>query len=327
MAAVKETNAPAMSAPLNAAQLPAVREQHERWMRPKRIPFHTDEPMSGPARYSWADLRKPLLRKCPLELKDIRWLEHLGGGYDGYCWKVAFGNQGPFVVKLFWDDKPPENMYYWAAQREFQNAAVLQMMEASLGDLGDGDGQISRIRLYDEPRDGVEAVENLYAFSQEARKKPRIPVDIDITCTVNSMPRTRKCFGWLKLSGEYFNEAAQRKVKPPILQVGKYRRGPTDAAREYFAIVYEYIEAEQGDDDADFVDLIEIQASMEFLWTVGFEFYDTTILDNWKRSVLIDLSDIIFPLGYGRHRHRHYPANAKSLRKQGEVIGNPRRLG
>ncbi|KAL8383697.1 hypothetical protein RB595_010750 [Gaeumannomyces hyphopodioides] len=295
MAAVEETNAPPTSATPNAAQLPSngprivyvdlipgpdqrpdhslesneepgsadvsaetsrhqaaerAAREHERRMRPKRIPFHTDEPMSGPARYSWADLRKPLLRKCPFELKDIPWLEHLAGGYDGYCWKVAFGDQGPFVVKLFWDDEPPENMYYWAAQREFQKAAVLQMIEASLGDLGDGDGQI----------------------------------------------------------------------------VGKYRRGPTDPAQEYFAIVYEYIEAEQGDDDPDSVDLEEIQASMEFLWTLGFEFYDTTILGNWKRGVLIDLSDIIFPLGYGRHRRRHYPGNAKSLQKQGEVIGNPRRL-
>ncbi|KLU91897.1 hypothetical protein MAPG_10846 [Magnaporthiopsis poae ATCC 64411] len=300
------------------------RERIEREFRAimamKRIPFTTDEPMSGPAPYSWADLKKPLLRKCPFELKDIRWLKHLGGGMDGYCWKVAFGDQGPFVVKMFWDHEPEENMNPWSAQRECQNAAVLQMIEASLGDLGDGDGQTSSIRVFTEPINGDEAIENLYAFSQEARKKPRIQVDPEITHTLDSMIKTRKCFGWMKLSGAYF--AARRGVRPPSLRIGKYRRGPTETGLEYFAIVYEYIEPQQGDDDPKCVDLEGIQASMDFLWTVGFEFSDTRILDNWKGGVLIDLSDIVFPLGCGTSS-RHDRGCAKSLQKAGKIFGNP----
>jgi hypothetical protein len=33
-------------------------------------------------------------------MDDITWIARLGGGLDGFAWKVAFGNQGPFVLKV-----------------------------------------------------------------------------------------------------------------------------------------------------------------------------------------------------------------------------------
>lgn len=133
-------------------------------------------------------MRQPMLRKAVLDLKDIRWLEHLGGGMDGYCWKVAFGDQGPFVLKMFWDDERPGQPFYWAPERECQNAAVLQMMEASLNEGGS-------VQLYDDTDTKTKAIDNLYAFSEEGRRKPRIPDDIDITIEQLWMHKTRKCYG------------------------------------------------------------------------------------------------------------------------------------
>ncbi|EJT71147.1 hypothetical protein GGTG_10407 [Gaeumannomyces tritici R3-111a-1] len=85
------------------------------------------------------------------------------------------------------------------------------------------------------------------------------------------------------------------------------------------------MEAGEGDDDPDSVDLENIQVSMEFLWTIEFEFDDSRVLDDWRSGVLIDLSDVIFPFGYGRDRRRYYPGDAKCLREQGGVYGNPQR--
>ncbi|KAL8381318.1 hypothetical protein RB595_005537 [Gaeumannomyces hyphopodioides] len=291
-------------------------EWEEALMKPKRIPFTTEEPLVGPPRYSWADLRKPLLRKCPFDLKDICWQQHLGGGYDGWCWKVSFGDQGLFVLKLFWDAKPPRGSMTWPTQREFQNNAVLQMVEASLNDLEDG--QSIHLRSHLENR--TDAIENLYAFSQEARQKPRIKADAETTVTLDAMRRTRKCFGWLKLSGEYFRDPTRHDMAPRGVKVGKWQRGlRPDPAEEYFALVYEYI-PEQKTDKHELVDRDEIQASMDFLALVGFEFLDSTILDNWKSGVLIDLSDIVFPLGYGKWKDHHTYGNAKCLQAQAPTV-------
>ncbi|KAL8366287.1 hypothetical protein RB595_004859 [Gaeumannomyces hyphopodioides] len=299
--------------------------EEERRMRRKRVQFHTEDPMIGPPRYTWADLKTPLLRKSQYELKDIRWIQHLGGGIDGYCWKVVFGVQGPFVLKMFWDDEPPSGFRYWAAQREFQNAAVLQMIEASMDDLrAAGDGDQKSIRLLRKPENRTGATENLYAFSEEARHQPRIARivnDVNATVELEEMHRQRKCFGWLKLSSDYFsNHPARRKISPPGIKVGKYQR-QINPCREYFAIVYEFIPDDDGTDDPSPVDRGKIQASMDFLSVVGFEFADSRILDNWKSGVLIDLSDIIFPLGVGKGKNRHTRGDALSLRSQEPVRG------
>ncbi|EJT79557.1 hypothetical protein GGTG_04642 [Gaeumannomyces tritici R3-111a-1] len=283
--------------------------------KPRRPPksFYTDTPMTGPPSYSWKDLRHPMLRKATLDLKDIRWLEHLGGGQDGYCWKVAFGDQGPFVLKMFWDDERPDVATYWAPERECQNVAVLQMMEASLRDHGP-------VRLYDYTDTRANAIENLYAFSEEGRKKPRIPDDMDLTVEQLWMHRTRQCFGWLKLTMDSFGH---RKNRPPVLVWLGLRRPPPQPGREYFAMVYEYIEEDELDDEGDLGERKEanrrrISVSMGFLSLIGFEFPYSWFLGNWKNGILLDLSEIVFPFGYGTRVCNRRQGNAFGL-QQGTV--------
>lgn len=52
--------------------------------------------------WSIDDFGVPRLRKCPFSLGSIDW-EHamiLGRGMDGIVWRVYFGDDGPYALKL-----------------------------------------------------------------------------------------------------------------------------------------------------------------------------------------------------------------------------------
>lgn len=67
----------------------------------KMKPFRVEEPLVGPpSSCTWESFRDPRLRKCPFDMASIRWSRRLGGGIDGYVWKVYFGQEGPFALKV-----------------------------------------------------------------------------------------------------------------------------------------------------------------------------------------------------------------------------------
>ncbi|CAK7218084.1 hypothetical protein SBRCBS47491_003387 [Sporothrix bragantina] len=89
--------------------------------------------MEGPRKCSLADLYQPL-RKCTFSMSRIGWLESLGGGLDGCCWKAQFGDKGPSGI-----DIDPENVRHnFALERECRSASLLQMMYAAV-DAGNAD--------------------------------------------------------------------------------------------------------------------------------------------------------------------------------------------
>lgn len=121
--------------------------------------------------WSIDDFGVPRLRKCPFSLGSIDW-EHamiLGRGMDGIVWRVYFGDDGPYALKLFWDGDPHEVpvLGYFAAQRECQNAALLQMMRASLDYVPcDQEGAGKRpVRVLANPTDWDQARANFFAFA------------------------------------------------------------------------------------------------------------------------------------------------------------------
>ncbi|PFH60746.1 hypothetical protein XA68_10454 [Ophiocordyceps unilateralis] len=103
------------------------------WVLAMKRPFLSDEPNVGPPPHSLDDLKCPRLRKSPLQPDAFEWRRRLGGGLDGYTWKIRIDGE-PFALKVFYDTEPPEIVHYHAIQRECQNAAVLQVMEAVLAD-------------------------------------------------------------------------------------------------------------------------------------------------------------------------------------------------
>ncbi len=56
--------------------------------------------MIGPPSCTAADFKKPRLRRCPFDPADLRFEARLGGGLDGYVWKVYFGDEGLFALKV-----------------------------------------------------------------------------------------------------------------------------------------------------------------------------------------------------------------------------------
>lgn len=70
------------------------------WQRAMQVPFLDDKPMNGPPSCTEQDLKLPHLRQCTFDFNTIAWERKLGGGLDGYVWKVWFGEKGPFALKV-----------------------------------------------------------------------------------------------------------------------------------------------------------------------------------------------------------------------------------
>lgn len=62
--------------------------------------------------------------------------------------------------------------------------------------------------------------------------------------------------------------------------------------KTYTALVYEYVE-EGANDPA------VVRGVAGFLWLAGFSFASSPLARNWKSGMLVDLSDIVQPRGYG----------------------------
>ncbi|KAF5019863.1 hypothetical protein F66182_8142 [Fusarium sp. NRRL 66182] len=245
--------------------------------------FLDDRILDGPPSYSKSDFEKPRLRKCRFHVANIDWEASrcIGGGLDGYSWMVFFGKEGPYVLKMFWDLEHPK--HYFAPERECQNAAVLAMMEASV------DGAVAestKVYLNPSPKTKQDAAANLYAFTKESLQSPSQHMQgFNMSC----LPRLRKCYGWLKISGR--DSRIPWALWPPTLDVGKIQRRMS-GDREHMAIVYEYIQEEANDPKTT-------DEVVTFLWRAGFSFTNYPEERNWKGGVLLDLSEIVHVEGYG----------------------------
>ncbi|KAK7414171.1 hypothetical protein QQX98_006957 [Neonectria punicea] len=191
--------------------------------------------MSGSPPCTAQDFELPRLRHCTFDLSTITWEDRLGGGLDGYVWK-------------FWDADPPDFHHYYAAQRECQNAATFQMMEAVIAQAAITS---TPIRVHTNPQTQDEALDNLFAFSDEGRLAQSDPGSAE-TVPIVSMPRTRECFGW-RLSGNTVYSLPLN-LKAPSFTISKIQRS-MPSNRNYVALVYEYIE--EGDNDEAVVEDVD----------------------------------------------------------------------
>ncbi|KAF4990525.1 hypothetical protein FDECE_14334 [Fusarium decemcellulare] len=275
--------------------------RHQGVMRRRKTPsldcYLDDQTLDGPPSYFKSDFEKPKLRKCRFNIEDIDWdaSEHIGGGLDGYCWKVVFGGEGPYVLKLFWDVEHPE--HYFAPERECQNAAILSMMKASVKQAAD---ELTGICINPRPDDKEDATVNFLAFAKERlHSRPQTSQTICISNT----PRMRECYGWLKISSQNFQIPSA--MWPKTVQVGKKKR-QISGDRVHVAIVYEYVE--EGTND-----IKTTQNVATFLWQAGFCFTNYPEERNWKHGMLVDLSEIVHVRGYGWKRREFMKREAAYL--------------
>ncbi|KAI0097666.1 hypothetical protein GGR51DRAFT_540268 [Nemania sp. FL0031] len=254
--------------------------------RARHADFRSNEPMQGPPNHRAEDFEQPRLRKCPFLLDTIKWKSatKLGDGYDGCAWKVEFGNEGTFVLKVFWDMQPPQTSYsYFAPQREGQNAAILQMIEAAL--------EKGPVPLrYGHPETQAQAMANMLAFSvpqEEAQQQQAVGSSLSI---LSCSPPIRRCYGWRDFDGDLIKRMPFR-TKP---QPRKWDKPPHNMSpgNIYHAIVYEYIPEDDNEPAS-------IEAVLRFFHLIGFSFTCSPRIENWKGGILIDGSDVVYPGGIG----------------------------
>lgn len=139
-----------------------------------------------------------------------------------------------------------------------------------------------------ETQEAAEA--NLFAFSNEIRQQNRA-LESSNFLRITELPRLRRCYGWMRITGEELWSRMPRKVRPPPMEISRVERSVKQDAH-YIAVVYEFV-----DDVAN--DPAVVQPVLDFFWRVGFSHGSSTFARNWKGGVLVDLSDIVHPRGYG----------------------------
>ncbi|KAM0259249.1 hypothetical protein ACHAQJ_003454 [Trichoderma viride] len=267
--------------------------------------FLNEQPMRGPPRFRRADLKDPRLRHCDFDPETIVFESRIGGGDDGYVWKVNFGNEGPFALKVFWDQVPPiKTGAYYSMQRECQNAAVLQMMEAAVA--------TRPVLVNVRPGTKQAAMENYFAFSEKRPTYIRDVTEEDATeddlppgtRLISSLPRMTRCYGWLKLPTDVWRDL------PVHLQALHEDVNKTRTLVENhlgcIAVIYELVE--EGENEASTLEEVDT-----FLWHAGFAYAVKPRGKNWKGGVLVDHTEIVHTRGYGWNEEDYIHRTAEQI--------------
>ncbi|KAL7938068.1 hypothetical protein V8C35DRAFT_276466 [Trichoderma chlorosporum] len=259
-----------------------------RRLRTMSTPFLNDEYMDGPPRFRSRDLKNPRLRRCSFDPETLIFEDRVGGGADGYVWKVKFGDKGPFVLKIFWDQMPPlEIGAYYSMQRECLNAAVIQMMGASVAK--------GPVPVHEHPMGKKEAMENYFSFCEESHAD-RVPLDVSTDIPpegilfISEVPRMTKCYGWLKLHTHMLEDLPDS-LQATHKEAQKIRKLIGNRIN-CIGVVYELVE--DGENDVAAVEDVD-----NFLWRAGFAYTIVPHPRNWKSGVLVDHTEIVHARGYG----------------------------
>lgn len=171
-------------------------------------------------------------------------------------------------------------------QRECQNVAVLQMMEAAVA--------TKPVLVNTRPETRQAAMDNYLSFSEE-KCSPRYTRDLTEaaarpgTKLISSLPRMTKCYGWLKLRNEVWFDL------PPHLQAEhedpRKIRTLFENHMGCVAVIYELVE--EGENEMAALEEVDT-----FLWHAGFAYAVDPRPKNWKSSVLVDHSEIVHIRGY-----------------------------
>jgi hypothetical protein len=210
-------------------------------------------------------------------------------------------------------------------QRECQNAALLQMMETAVEQAV---ATQRPVLVIPDPASHDDAKMNQAAFCDEGRQhQPRLPTQqselLGTTIgaspesgaasdeipaampgirAITTIPRMRKCYGWLTLPRGLL-DGAPSWLRAPCLTFGMKLKRFMQHDQEYPAILYEYVE--DGENDPS-----RVQEALDFFWLAGFSATMSPLARNWKSNVLLDLSDIVPARGFGWKERYYKPRDA-----------------
>ncbi len=238
---------------------------------------------------------------------------------------------------------------YFAAQRECQNAALLQMMRASLdqaaaveaalaaGEAPPPGGPVEPVLVLPEPDEMEGATHNVMSFAEEVRaNRAKYFREIPELVRMGPMPRFAQCYGWLRVSRATLEERMPRRIQPRGVFTHKEHRYLQEGQDEFYAIVYEYIRSgggcENSVQEAGEVaggsprpeppppppkpagnDPDQVLAINKYLHVAGFQFCLQPLARNWKNNVLVDHSDIVFPRSYAWQRTNYQVRTVENL--------------
>ncbi|KAL7916147.1 hypothetical protein GGI35DRAFT_431922 [Trichoderma velutinum] len=186
-------------------------------------------------------------------------------------------------------------------QRECQNAAVLQMMEASVA--------TEPVFVYDRPFGKVDALENYFAFCEEnSVGKLRLDANAKMpppgTVLITELPRMAKCYGWLKLHSDLWEELpiSLEATHEEAQRVKKF----VGSHMNCIAVIYELIE--DGKNDMASVGKVD-----NFLWYAGFAYTNEPHEKSWKSGVLVDHAEVVHTRGYGWNEEDYMDRSADQI--------------
>lgn len=171
-------------------------------------------------------------------------------------------------------------------QRECQNAAILQMMEAAVA--------TKPVLVNARPETKQAAMWNYLSFSEE-NCSPRYTRDLTEavagprTKLISSLPRMTKCYGWLKLPNEVWIDLPHH--LQAVNEDPRKLRTLFENHMGCVAVIYELVE--DGENEMDTVEDVDT-----FLWHAGFAYAVDPHPKNWKSGVLVDHSEIVHIRGY-----------------------------
>ncbi|KAK0753558.1 hypothetical protein B0T18DRAFT_310115, partial [Schizothecium vesticola] len=248
-------------------------------------PFFLSEGiLKAPLSHCWQSFKYPVLRRCRFEPETINWRAMVGYGSEGCVFRVRFGSEGPFAVKIFWHSVPHPTPGgkgpSWPLRDECKTAAVLEKMRWAVAD--------EPITIRRDPSTPAEALRNVWAFSAEGRAHQKNKEERNKReggegeasggeMSMSSFPDIPKCHGWMKFKlGEI----------PSPYRTYQRCTDPVDLAlQDRYAIVYDYVPSGKMD--------VEIaQAQLDFFYRTGFAQMPYRE-SNWRRGRLVDFGDLL----------------------------------
>ncbi|OAA67346.1 hypothetical protein SPI_01922 [Niveomyces insectorum RCEF 264] len=178
-------------------------------------------------------------------------------------------------------------------------------MQAAV-DQANQEGGSKPVLLLPKPVTWEDAINNVFAFSEECRLKPRTADDeeednveetADRRVPLTSIPRATQCYGRLKFDTDTILPTIPRSLRPRVIQIEKTRRF-IEPGKEHIAIVYEYVEDGENDPAA-------VEPFLDFMQLAGFCMTSSPHGRNWKRNMLVDFSEFIGVYSHGWHKSRY----------------------
>ncbi|KAK4195588.1 hypothetical protein QBC40DRAFT_343372 [Triangularia verruculosa] len=256
--------------------------------------------LEGAPSTAWRDFKDPKLRQFPRHGSKIKWIDYLGHGREGIVFKATIGDKDlPVAIKR----PPPQPLPVgdgwreaeWPFEDGSRTVALLEKIRWAMADAAADSNTTIRIR--DAPRRKADVIENLRAFSDEARHQSAeaTPTAHDPTRPPPPFPSLPVCYGWTTVRWDELP-----RLDPPVQDEADER------VDWHWAIIYEFVPGETGKTQDPAVG----QSHLDFFYALGFalEAYKP---DNWHGGRLVDLNDICSPFSDGWQKAAVRPRDAK----------------